>query len=563
MVYVIGIILLIIILIATGLILRKRVYDEVDRLETWKLDIMNRNVASELSQIKRLNLSGETLTKFESWKERWERIVTKELAAVEEHLLTAEEVADRYRISQAKKITQKTGDILNAIEQEIENILHELNELMESEEASRKEVEQLLPRMKSLRKELIQNRYQYRKAETRFESELDQLDNHLNQYYTHVESGDYTKAANLVKGMKADFESLHSEIEDYPELFNACYKSLPNQLNELSLGIEEMKEEGYRLGHLGYDKEIHSYKERLSDCVDALIEGKTDEVKHTIEEVQERMDEIYELLEKEAIDKNYIESKVPSYEQSLKVITTHFEETKREVQDLKKMYYFDDHDMDHYLSLEKAISKRKDEFKQIMSELEGKSTSHSELRTQLENAFKEIEELQQKHDTFKKNIQNLRKDELEAKEKLANMRQQINDVTRKIKKSNIPGVPDYIWKAIDEAVEKNDNVLAVLERQPLNMVEVKDALSKASTASEHLLEQTEFMLDQAYLTEQVIQYANRYRSRYPELAEQLAESERLFRSYKYELALEQAAKAIEEIEPGALKRIEEFQMIAK
>src|SRR5699024_5333742 len=129
------------------------------------------------------------------------------------------------------------------------------------------------------------------------------------------------------------------------------------------LGIEEMKEEGYRLGHLGYDKEIHSYKERLSDCVDALIEGKTDEVKHTIEEVQERMDEIYELLEKEAIDKNYIESKVPGYEQSLKAITTHFEETKREVQDLKKMYYFDDHDMDHYLSLEKAISKRKEDRK--------------------------------------------------------------------------------------------------------------------------------------------------------------------------------------------------------
>src|SRR5699024_6118228 len=119
MVYVIGIILLIIILIATGLILRKRVYDEVDRLETWKLDIMNRNVASELSQIKRLNLSGETLTKFESWKERWERIVTKELAAVEEHLLTAEEVADRYRISQAKKITQKSGYILNALNKKL------------------------------------------------------------------------------------------------------------------------------------------------------------------------------------------------------------------------------------------------------------------------------------------------------------------------------------------------------------------------------------------------------------------------------------------------------------
>jgi len=34
------------------------------------------------------------------------------------------------------------------------------------------------------------------------------------------------------------------------------------------------------------------------------------------------------------------------------------------------------------------------------------------------------------------------------------------------------------------------------------------------------------------------------------------EAEQLFRTYQYELSLETAAKALEEVEPGALKRFE-------
>ena len=55
---------------------------------------------------------------------------------------------------------------------------------------------------------------------------------------------------------------------------------------------------------------------------------------------------------------------------------------------------------------------------------------------------------------------------------------------------------------------------------------------------------------------------NRYRSSNAELASSLDESEKLFRNSEYELALETAAAAIESVEPGALKKIEEQQQYA-
>src|SRR5690625_7166797 len=91
---------------------------------------------------------------------------------------------------------------------------------------------------------------------------------------------------------------------------------------------------------------------------------------------------------------------------------------------------------------------------------------------------------------------------------------------------------------MEEASNKCKQVLSVIEKQPLDMNKVQHTLEEAKTAVDYLIEQTDMMLDQAYLTEQVIQYANRYRSKVPALAAELSEAENLFRQYDYELALE-------------------------
>ncbi|SEQ10101.1 septation ring formation regulator [Virgibacillus subterraneus] len=562
MAYIIGTILVIIALIIVGLILRKRVYDVVDRLEAWKMDIMNRNIASQLGRIKSLNLSGETQEKFESWKERWEYIVTKELPDIEEYLFDAEEAADRYRFSTAKKTLRKVEQTLQSIEEDIKKMLEELNELMESEESSRKEIEQIQPDIKSLRKKLSQNRYQYGKAEVRFDVEIDELDEQLNQYNDLVGSGDYSEAHQLVEDLKQKLEVLQTQIDAFPTIYKTCKHDLPAQLDELFKGLRDMKEDGYRIEHLGFEKEVHNYQRRLLDCVNTLEKGDTYEASVVIEEVEERIAEMYQLLEKEAIAKNYVETKVPSYQEALDSLEENFLTTKEEVETLKKTYYFEDSDMEKYLSLEKSILKLKNQLEELSNDIESENSTHSELRVKLENGFQQIDDLQQKHDEFKKHIQNLRKDELEAKEKLTDMKNELYRINRRLNKSNIPGVPGFIWNIMEEASEKSARVLNLLDKQPLDITEVQHALSDAKTAVDHVTEQTEMMLDQAFLTEQVIQYANRYRSQYPILAAKLSESERLFRSYEYDLAIEQAAKAVEEIEPGALKRIEEYQKAA-
>lgn len=553
----IGFLLVIIVLLIIGLILRKRIYDSVDRLESWKLDVMERNVAAQLSKIKNLNLSGETLEKFEEWKDRWETIVTKDLAGIEEYLMDAEEAADRFFIPKAKRVLAQTEEVLQGIEVDIEEILKGLDTLIESAEESRAEVEELEPTIKELRRTLSKNRYQYGKAEVYFERQIDQLEEALATYHELVEAGNYFEAKELVIKMKQEKTDLEELIQDFPVTLKKCRHEIPQQLENLLMGMKEMKENGYRIEHLGFGKEINTYKSMASDLVEKLEKGETKEATQFVKDTEARIDEMYLLLEKEAVAKSFIESKFPSLKEGFAAIADQYEATQEEVEDLKKTYYLEDNDMEKYLSLNKLVTTMEEDLESISYNMESSEVGHSELRDQLEIGFEKLDELEKSLEEFKESIKTLRKDEMEARESLQEMRSQLYQLNRKLKKSNIPGVPSFIWNHLEDTTTKNTQVVQALERTPLDMATVQESLAEARTAFDQLVEEANLMLEQAFLTEQVIQYANRYRSKYPILSAKLSESERLFRAYEYEAALETAVKAVEEIEPGALKKIEE------
>lgn len=90
--------------------LRRKVYHRVDAQEEKKVHLMNRRVAQELGKIRHLNLSGETESLFESWREEWDRINHEVFANLEDDLLGAEEAAEKYRFRKAFQILRGTEE---------------------------------------------------------------------------------------------------------------------------------------------------------------------------------------------------------------------------------------------------------------------------------------------------------------------------------------------------------------------------------------------------------------------------------------------------------------------
>lgn len=554
--YVIWGILILIVIIIVGLILRKRTYDKVDALESWKIDIMNRNIASELAKIKTLNLTGETEEKFKLWKNRWEKMVNNDLSEVEDFLFDAEEAADQYRFPKAKKSLTKIEDKLNDIEVDLEAILTELNELLDAEKESRKRVESLKPDVELLRMELKDEPEKFGKSSIGFLKSLDDLDKDIDTYYEYVEAGNYSEASELVSGVETELATFKDVLADFPELLDACEVDVPEALDRLLQGVQQMHKDGYHIQLKSYESEIRTAKLRLRECVKNLSVDTMEHTEEIIDETKERIDEIYNELEQEAHAKNYLDSNFVEYKKALHVLSTSLKQAEAEIDELKKTYYLDDQQLKSFTELKKSIDKLSKHRETLEDQIKDKQVPHTTLQSQVERSFEQMQSLGEQLTGFTEETFNLRKDELEAKKVLDQMQNDLGEIQRQLKLSNLPGVPTFIWSMIEKALEKNERVIVVLEKQPLDMGNVQQALDEAKRTIEQVAEQTELIIDQAFLTERVIQYANRYRSRHPILAAQLSESERLFRDYEYELALEKAARAIEEIEPGALKKIE-------
>ncbi|WP_101844677.1 septation ring formation regulator EzrA [Halobacillus sp. Marseille-P3879] len=559
--YVIGGILVLIALIIVGLIWRKKVYDEVDRLEGWKMDIMHRNVSDELSRVKALNLSGETQERFESWRNRWDEILTKELPDLEEDLFDAEEAADRYRLTKVRKVLNHTEQKLQSTEEDISKMLEELEMLLDSEKSSRMEIEAIVPELKELKRTLLHSRHQYGKAAEVFEQRMKGLEADLEEYEELVTQGDYLEASELVKIIREKLEMLNEEVNLFPDRFKKTNKEIPEQLDELLSGIKEMDEEGYRVQYLGFQTEIENYKEQLSANAEQLEKGNQEGVQDLIEEIEPRIQEMYQTLEKEALAHSYVDQQHPSLKSLLEELESVMEATNNELEDLQMTYQMEGEDAEVHRNIVQKMTQLKKKYLSFERKLSDNQTSYTVLRDDLDGMMSELEDLKGSHQLFSERIQNLRSDELEAKSKLSEMEQLINDTDRRLKRSNLPGIPTLFFEGMQQASQNIEDVFESLEKQPLDMNVVNDKLEAAVAQTEEVNEQAKKLLHQAYMAERVIQYGNRYRSKYPLVAAKLMEAENDFRSYKYEEALERASAAIEEVDPGAVNRIEDKEEV--
>lgn len=81
-------------------------------------------------------------------------------------------------------------------------------------------------------------------------------------------------------------------------MYRSCKQTLPEDLDHLQNGIREMRDDGFQVQLLGLDKEIQTHHETLIQMIDELNKGQDQGVSEKIEQIQSRIVEIYDELEK-------------------------------------------------------------------------------------------------------------------------------------------------------------------------------------------------------------------------------------------------------------------------
>lgn len=556
--WIIGVIVILIGLFLTGFILKKKYFKEIDRLEAWKMDIVNRPVLEEMSKVKQLNMTGQTEELFERWRTEWDDIVTAQLPNVEEYLFDAEEFIDKYRFNKAKQVQREIDKFLSEIEENIKKLLNELNDLVGSEEKNRTEIEELKDIYRENKKTLLAHRHTYGKAADVIEKQLDDSFAKFQDFNEKTESGNYLEAREIVLTIQSELEQVKEKMEVIPSLMVECFSKIPAQLKEIKDGYKDMLEQGFILDHIQLEKETERLEEALKGYAVLVEQTEIADVQKGIGEVKDSIDLLYDLLEEEVHSRHFIDKEDEMTRNMLFTNREINKQLKSELEIVRQSYHVSDKDIEVQAQLDKKLTQLFNRYEVLEHKIISQSTAHSILKAELDEIKSHLEEVEDEHASFAEKLQMLRKDEMSAREKVKDLRKKIAETARQVSKSNVPGLPQDYKYLMQDAKESIENVIAKLEEQPLNIQTIQQYLEVAVLTVEKVVNTTDEMIETIVLVEKVIQYGNRYRSRYPSIEKGLLEAESLFRGFDYKTALEQAATTIEEIDPGAIKRIEEL-----
>lgn len=551
--------IIVIILIAVGVLfyLRSNKRQIIEKAIERKNEIETLPFDQNLAQLFKLNLKGETKTKYDAMKKDNVESTNKYLAPVEEKIHNAEALLDKFSFNASQSEIDDANELVDSYEQSYQQQLEDVNEII----ALYKDNDELYDKCKvdyrEMKRDVLANRHQFGEAASLLETEIEKFEPRLEQYEVLKADGNYVQAHNHIAALNEQMKQLRSYMEEIPELIRETQKELPGQFQDLKYGCRDLKVEGYDLDHVKVDSTLQSLKTELSFVEPLISRLELEEANDKLANINDKLDDMYDLIEHEVKAKNDVE-------ETKDIITDNLFKAKdmnytlqTEIEYVRENYYINESDAQSVRQFENEIQSLISVYDDILKEMSKSAVRYSEVQDNLQYLEDHVTVINDKQEKLQNHLIQLREDEAEAEDNLLRVQSKKEEVYRRLLASNLTSVPERFIIMKNEIDHEVRDVNEQFSERPIHVKQLKDKVSKIVIQMNTFEDEANDVLVNAVYAEKLIQYGNRYRKDYSNVDKSLNEAERLFKNNRYKRAIEIAEQALESVEPGVTKHIEE------
>lgn len=551
--------IIVIILIAVGVLfyLRSNKRQIIEKAIERKNEIETLPFDQNLAQLSKLNLKGETKTKYDAMKKDNVESTNKYLAPVEEKIHNAEALLDKFSFNASQCEIDDANELMDSYEQSYQQQLEYVNEII----ALYKDNDELYDKCKvdyrEMKRDVLANRHQFGEAASLLETEIEKFEPRLEQYEVLKADGNYVQAHNHIAALNEQMKQLRSYMEEIPELIRETQKELPGQFQDLKYGCRDLKVEGYDLDHVKVDSTLQSLKTELSFVEPLISRLELEEANDKLANINDKLDDMYDLIEHEVKAKNDVE-------ETKDIITDNLFKAKdmnytlqTEIEYVRENYYINESDAQSVRQFENEIQSLISVYDDILKEMSKSAVRYSEVQDNLQYLEDHVTVINDKQEKLQNHLIQLREDEAEAEDNLLRVQSKKEEVYRRLLASNLTSVPERFIIMKNEIDHEVRDVNEQFSERPIHVKQLKDKVSKIVIQMNTFEDEANDVLVNAVYAEKLIQYGNRYRKDYSNVDKSLNEAERLFKNNRYKRAIEIAEQALESVEPGVTKHIEE------
>ncbi|CYV52553.1 septation ring formation regulator EzrA [Streptococcus suis] len=552
---IVSIVIILIIAYVACLIVRKRNDNLLVALEERKEELFNLPVNEEVEAVKALHLIGQSQVSFREWNQKWVDLSLNSFADIENHIFEAEGYNNAFRFVSAKNAIDSIESQIDLIEEDIASIRHGLMELKEQEEKNSGRVKHALNLFDSLQEAVRENPDSYGETLPELEKQLKNIEVEFSEFVMLNSSGDPIEASEILDKTEEHMIALNQIMDRIPSLIERVTKDFPEQLEDLESGYRKLVEQNYLFTEANIESQFQNIRVSIRENTALIVSFDLDAAEAENEGIQAKIDHLYKVFSRE-IEANKeavkISKNLPKF---LEHVVQNTQLLDEESQRLNATYLLADSKLSRINQLKARLESIEIVVTESVEDIENPQVAYSILEERLDHSLASLKEIEEEQLVLADYLKSQELSENTARKKATLYINKLHTLKRYMEKRNLPGIPAEFLTNFFRTSDHVEALIAELDYKRIN-IEVVNRLLENATYDMNQLEELAYLIVQnATLTEQLLQYSNRYRSFDESVQKAFNRSLSIFeKDFDYQAAFEEISFALETVEPGVTER---------
>ena len=552
---IIAVAVLLVIAYAIAIYVRKRNESKLAILEEKKEELYNLPVNDEVEAVKNMHLIGQSQVAFREWNQKWVDLSLNSFADIENNLFEAEGYNNSFRFFKASHQIDQIESQITLIEEDIAEIRNALADLEKQESKNSGRVPHTLDLFEELQHRVADHSEEYGQGLSEIERQLENIQSEFSQFVTLNSSGDPVEAAVILDKAEEHILALSHIVDRAPAIVTTLSKELPDQLEDLEDGYRKLLDANYHFIETDIEARFQLLYESLKKNNENIAQLELDNAEYENTQVQEEINSLYDIFTREIAAQKVAEGLVttlPTYLQHMKKNNALLIE---DIERLSKNYSLSEVDETHVRRLQAELESFEVAIAEATSNQDEPTQAYSTIEENLESLQENLKNIEDEQISVSERLARIEKDDLNARQKTTVYVNRLHTIKRYMEKRNLPGIPQKFLKLFFTASKNTEELMSELDKKLVDIESVNRLLEIATNDMEALESETYDIVQYATLTEQLLQYSNRYRSFDERIQEAFNEALAIFeKDFDYHTSFDKISEALEVAEPGVTKR---------
>ena len=446
---------------------------------------------------------------------------------------------------------------LSETEYSIDKILEEIDEIASCEEKYRNIITKLKAKYRFLQKTYEEKESLLGQLKDVLSMQFENIEKRFSDFDIIMEEKLYNEIPLVVNAIDTMIDHMDVLLRELPDILLLINDLIPNRIKDLKDEYNRLISEQYPLEYMNFDDNIQNVENRKKEIIDRAKVLNINNSLFDLRNILEYLDNMFKDFEKEKVARKEFENNNEVFNAKVKKIEKVINGLYDQMDDIKELYGLKEKDLDDIDNINLRLSNVIKEYKNLLKKVKKQECSYMKINIELYELMQKLNYVDEDFDKAIKSLGSIYDDETRAKEQLKEIRNLLKECKEKVRMYHLPIILDSYYIELNDANEAILEIEKELDKKPIVVKVLNIRVDTARDLVFKLWTTTNEMVKNAYFTELLLVYANRYREDI-DVDRGLSKAEMLYFRGEYDNSLNLVLKVLELKEKGVNKRFLEL-----